>query len=207
MSENSIPPLISKYERERANDTYLKSRGRCVNCGGIRPAEPGRVKCFECLEKDRIRHMETRHAETLDEREKRLAGLHKCYMSRVETRKANGLCTRCGRKLPYSTYFTCPECRLKNRKQKEKYKPEDSLPRSMWIEFGKCYLCGNAPLKTGMKICAKCHESILNQRKKPTEKQLKSWAEFRERGRKAEELHYRRSKWEKQQESAKKLTT
>lgn len=201
------PPPINRSQRQKANHAYLKSRGRCVYCGGVRPAEPGRVKCFECLEKDRIRHNEKRYVETADEREKRLAGLRKCYVSRVETRKANGLCTRCGRKLPYSTYLTCPECRLKNRKQKEKYKTEDSLPRSMWIEFGKCHLCGNTPLKDGMKICAKCHESILNQRKNPTEKQLKAWEEFRERGRKAEELHYWRNKWEKQQGSVKKPIT
>ena len=76
---------------------YRISRGLCPACGVDKPEE-GHAYCARCREINRRRMMAQR-----------------------ETRKAEGLCTVCGRKLPNgSEYVACRDCRAKCRESQKK---------------------------------------------------------------------------------------
>lgn len=78
----------AQYMRERRAE--FRARGGCSVCG--RPAQPGRTLCKACA-------------------------IHEAKRSamRIAKRKADGLCTKCGKRPPEAGVKTCAECRERNK--------------------------------------------------------------------------------------------
>ena len=97
---------------------YRKMRGICVACGE-KPAEPGRVRCAECLAKEaeyvvlrRAEHPEIMKRSDIENAKKR--------ETRAE-RARQGLCTECGRKAWNGTKL-CMDCCLKARERAKRWR-------------------------------------------------------------------------------------
>ena len=79
-------------------------------------------------------------------------------------RKAQGMCTRCGKREAETGYSTCSICRIKSTTYKRnKYgHPNRSEER---LELGICYFCDN-PVKPGLKVCEYHHNQNIEASKK-----------------------------------------
>ena len=137
---------MTKYQEIKQ---FNQETGICINCFH-EMAEPGKLKCFECAEKDRLRVEKNRDRK----RE------HETYKQRYESRKSQGLCTACGKKLAEHG-LKCNKCYIKARKRKIK----PGITRSERPAYGFCYTCGNLKLKD-KKVCAECYQTRLDSIKK-----------------------------------------
>lgn len=148
---------MDSNEQQRANYRYYLSIGKCPHCGGRNPVEPGHNRCRECG----LRYSEQMH-------------------NRREFRRANGLCTRCGRPLPEGhQYVQCDECRTYVQSfykfNKARYESRK--------EQGLCVKCG-AFAEPGKTMCKKCldqwHESENREMYREQKRQKRK--ECREKG-------------------------
>lgn len=128
-----------------ASGTYQnrKASGICIRCGK-RTAEPGRVRCAECAEKNRIYEKEIR-----------------------AWRLSKGYCPRCGKERLWGDEKSCPECAAKTYSQKlewrqrlgdearRKEKQSTLKHRKKMKELGLCIVCGK-PAAPGRSRCKKC---------------------------------------------------
>jgi hypothetical protein len=145
-----------------ANKQYLKERREmlirnhfCVDCK-TQDARTlmGRARCYECLEKARIRRSGIKY-------------------TRAE-RKELGLCSICGKKVKVG-FAVCDECYKRIKKasvashvnhtprppiDRESNPP---LPRSEWVENGFCRTCGDKALD-GYKVCESCRQHLIDIR-------------------------------------------
>lgn len=128
----------------------LKDLGLC-RCGHA--VAIGFNQCPRCIERDRQRQSQKREVN----REAYNAYMREYHKKQREERKANGLCTRCGKPVPHGSPFQeCIECRNRRLKQKRK-KKVGKIPRAEWTAYGLCYHCGK-PAMDGKKVCEKCYE-------------------------------------------------
>lgn len=81
---------VTPTEYMRGRRKQFKEAGLCAYCG--RPAQPGRTLCQACAIYEAKRS-------TL----------------RIAKRKADGLCTKCGKRPPEAGVKTCAECRERNK--------------------------------------------------------------------------------------------
>lgn len=101
------PPLqvLTAEQKSRINkrhrDVYLqrKEQGLCAYCGK-RPALPNRVRCNDCLQKNRD-------------------GARKSWQSRYDTMSRDmmgylGICMTCGKRPQKAGYKLCAECHAKS---------------------------------------------------------------------------------------------
>lgn len=94
---------------------FFKRIGICVVCKK-RKAAPGRVSCFDCLERDRARKAEMRKSWSLEERDYKNAERRKYEQNLREKRKADGICVRCGKREQYNGTLMCIDCYLKAKR-------------------------------------------------------------------------------------------
>ena len=137
---------MTRYEEIKE---FNRKTGICITCGH-EMAEPCKLKCFECAEKDRLRTEKNRNKQ----RE------HDTYRIRYETRKAEGLCTSFG-KYPAEHGLKCNRCYVKARSRNA---TKDIL-RSERPLYGLCYFCGKPKLED-KKVCAECYSKRLESIKK-----------------------------------------
>ena len=85
-----MPKGMTSAQYMRARRAEFRARGGCIECG--RPAQPGRILCKACA-------------------------IYKSKRSamRIAQRKADGLCTKCGKRPPEAGVNTCAECRERNK--------------------------------------------------------------------------------------------
>ena len=105
---------------------FYKSRGFCVDCRHEK-AEPGYVRCLDCLEKRRhyVRKKPIVRTEQWKEkwREKQLFYCRKSHQRLYNERRAKGLCYVCGGERLNKQFALCEKCREKCRnKAREKAK-------------------------------------------------------------------------------------
>jgi hypothetical protein len=155
------------YKTNKRNKDYYKSKGICINCCKEQ-AEPNRVLCWECAEKDRNR------LRTYDK--KRKAQYKK---RKTELCDAFGICTTCHKREKYKGK-QCIDCYLKRvRKYKEKQVSNEKLPKSMWGEYERCMICGEERTKDS-KLCEK-HLEIARKNaenaRKHTNNKVHIWRE------------------------------
>ena len=128
-----------KYEREKWHEkaTARRAKGLCANCGK-QPARPERSECTECAARSAARYDRKKGRERVSKRywSRVAAGLcakcgkmdplpgrrncapcreHERNRDRAnrQRRRAQGLCTTCGR--PSPVFLTCDICRERNR--------------------------------------------------------------------------------------------
>ena len=148
-------------------------------------AEPNRVMCKKCLEKERKRVAENREALRLmricprcgsnklwgdekmciDCREK-MYEYNKLHRSRRnknynDLRKKNGLCIKCGKRPPVQGKAKCSMCAAKERIRSREYRMRKGIDvdRSERSRYGRCYFCG-VKIDSG-EICDYCRERIM----------------------------------------------
>lgn len=137
------------YETNKRSKDYYKSRGICINCRKEQ-AEPNRVLCWECAEKDRNR------TRTYDKERKA-----KYNKRKKELCDAFGVCTTCMKADKYKGK-QCISCYLKRkRKYKDRIIEQDKLPRELWDEFDRCMICGGERAE-GSKLC-KTHLEVARR--------------------------------------------
>ena len=159
--------------------------GMCPRCGE-RPPAPERSQCEPCLEKDaaagRAKDARLRAAglpRRDPAREREYAREH--TRRQTEARKAEGLCTACGKAPAAPGRVSCEPCLEKRRaSDRAKYaaakaagKPyggsdpeakrraaraRGKRRREAWREAGLCHRCGNPPAVEGGTICSPCQD-------------------------------------------------
>ena len=85
-----MPKGMTSAQYMRARRAEFRARGGCSQCG--RPAQPGRALCKACAIYEAKRSA-----------------------MRIAKRKADGLCTKCGKRPPEAGVKTCAECRERNK--------------------------------------------------------------------------------------------
>lgn len=164
---------------------YCKENGICVRCRKEK-AEPNRVMCKKCAEKERKRVAENREALRLmkicprcgsnklfgDEKmciecrekmyEYNLSHRGSSNKNYNKIRKENGLCIKCGKRPPVQGKTKCSMCAANERIRSREYRMRKGIDidRSERPSNGKCYFCGSK-IAVG-KICDSCKKKITN---------------------------------------------
>lgn len=137
---------MTRYEEDKR---FNQQTGLCITCGH-QMAEPGKLKCFECAEKDRLRIAKNRNRQRESETSK----------ARYESRKAAGLCVYCGKR-KQEHGLRCNQCYIKSRKYNQ---PKD-IRRSERVAYGLCYICGRSKMED-KKVCEICYQKRLSSIRK-----------------------------------------
>lgn len=129
---------------------FYKSIGICVRCHK-NVAEPNRVMCLECSDKEseRDRAKRSRNLDVVKRRD-----LDKYYRL-----KEQGICTYCKREKSVPGKTKCKKCLAKIRCKSQQNRHD--LDRSEWVSHGICYTCGRNPTLPGRGVCAGCYETRL----------------------------------------------
>ena len=173
--------------RHRRRTAERVALGLCPKCGK-RPPAPERSQCEPCLEKDaaagRARDARLRAAglPRRDPAREREYGRERTRRQ-TEARRAEGLCTACGKTQAVPGRASCEPCLEKRRAwDRAKYAagkaagklyggadPESrrraARARSKrrmkaWREAGLCHRCGEPPAVEGGAICTPCREKL-----------------------------------------------
>lgn len=139
-------------DKER-REWYL-SHGICPHCGR-NDLQKGYKRCLQCRMKDNEAH-----------RNKPISEERKAYQREYnkklrKKRKASGICTRCGKRKTDGEHAHCAVCRaIKRSEQREYNRKQGMMPIELRGE-GYCTRCYN-PIENG-KLCAECHEYLVQQ--------------------------------------------
>lgn len=113
-------------EYKRASTEFFRAHGICTTCGKNRAA-PGRAMCLDCLQKSREYHYRKLAEETPEQREHRLATARAYHRRTRAERRAQGLCTECGRPTAQGTIL-CLEHLLRRRRQERERRQKEHDP-------------------------------------------------------------------------------
>lgn len=152
------------YHRE--SYAWYKARGICTDCGK-QYSEPNRVKCADCLEKDRLRSKRRYKNQQYADHSKELA------KARYQRLREAGICYTCGKKPVYREYSRCYECYIKNllgqRRRRE-------ASKKYYKEQGLCLRCGGRRAE-GFMFCetclTRCRQSLESGRQTQFEEKRK----------------------------------
>lgn len=113
-----------------------------------------RTYCFECREKKIIRSR--KYTETHKEQKKE-------YEKRFKAEKIKqGLCIKCGKRKTINGKKWCETCLAKQKQIMADKRAKTTIPRSMVVSLGYCYICYK-PLDREGKLCKKCAEMKTSQ--------------------------------------------
>lgn len=173
-NENDTPEFATcsicrekNREWEKQNRVWYSEHGICVRCHKEN-ASPGKKMCLECCA----------YFANKNENKTYNHELHsKTDKKRYEYRKANGLCTKCGKpRGRCKSTVMCNECYQKHRRNKSKsYWSKVEIPRKKRPEYGLCFICGEPYEPNGFKVCDKCREI---QRQAALEEDKTKWLEW-----------------------------
>ena len=130
-----------------------KEQGICLRCGKEDAyTMNGRSYCFDCCEKDHIRH-----SKRSEETKKQYNQYHKDLYN---YRKENHLCPHCGKELPDGyTKINCEMCLSKARRKSEISRRERGIiSHDSALYCGVCVQCHKEPMYEGFKLCKKCYD-------------------------------------------------
>ena len=141
---------MSTYKQAKERRKWLLSHGICTECGH-EDVEPGKTKCWECLEKHRLGNKRRRQ-----DPEYRKIEIAK-QTEKYNQLKAEGICPYCRKRPAKKDRVYCEYCapKVNTRKHGAGY-----IPRSERPGFGMCYYCGE-PVLEGKKICEKHYKQII----------------------------------------------
>lgn len=142
---------------------FYKQNGICVSCGQNNAAK-GRVRCFECLEKNSESSRKRIRAETDDERTLRLQKNKEYKKNLYSDRKSNGLCVFCGKTVCKKSNVYCIDHYIKN--QRKNNKRNEKTSRQLRVSMGLCISCGKDSAIDGKKLCKQCYDTRLSNLEK-----------------------------------------
>lgn len=134
---------------------FYKGLGICVRCHKEQ-AEPNKVMCWECNEKDLENYRRKREQNRTEQNKKDLA--------RYEILKQNGICTYCKHEKAMPGKYKCKKCLAKLKRRRDANRKD--LTRSERPDYGFCYICGKNKLKEGFRVCADCYDTRMESIKK-----------------------------------------
>lgn len=132
---------------------WYKSKGYCVECHHQKAA-PGKVCCFDCLEKMNERAINRYHNLSEEQRKEECRKASERNKLRKQKRREQGLCVRCGKKPQWNGLQTCYECTIKRRRERKRHNEKEQAKK-----FGKCKYCDNEPLP-GKNYCETCYDRM-----------------------------------------------
>ncbi len=142
---------------KRDNYAWMKKHHYCYRCKKVDAYTlAGHAYCADCSTGREKKDQERRRANAKRRRERR---------------KAEGVCSICGRPLPGTAYpyLTCERCRGKDRERRRRKREADgAVSRAMYKELGLCVNCGRPRIKgrTGydgkeIMLCERCYANAL----------------------------------------------
>jgi hypothetical protein len=118
----------------KANAAYFLGRGRCPQCSGARPVLPGKKRCAECTERNRVYNL-----------------------NRTRAFRSAGKCVACGAGLEKGWHKRlCPTCNANANTYVKKYRGKKRDERHERMRFGVCVDCGEREPVPGRRRCAEC---------------------------------------------------
>ena len=116
------------------------------------------MNCFHCIYVDCIND-----SISDVERHKRYAETHKQELKQYKqklyySRKANGICTRCGKRpIAKGSTTRCVDCLIEGRRKISEKRRERGIPARVTFDgITFCTLCGKNPPVKGYKMCECC---------------------------------------------------
>ena len=114
----------------------------------------GKARCFECYEKDRLRHSGL----TISRKDRSELGL--CSMCMKPTKDGFKVCEEC-----YERVLKASDAYRNKHTPRPKvdYSTNPKLPRSEWVKNGFCRTCGDKAMD-GYKVCESCRQHLIDIR-------------------------------------------
>lgn len=141
---------------ERAEEYHFyKDLKICVRCRK-NSAEPNKVLCLECSDKDNEQCRRSRERNIEKEKQR---DLEKYYRL-----KEQGICTYCKREKAITGKTKCAKCLAKIRNKRRQNKAD--INRSERVAYGICYICGKADVMDGKGVCEKCYKTRMESMQK-----------------------------------------
>ena len=106
--------LAIRNEKQKMDIKILKELKICIVCR-TKYAEPFKTMCYECGLKDREQHKKWLAQQDKEELNRRRRIRSK---EQYEYRKANGICTRCGKHKAMINHAMCERCNKKHNEYK-----------------------------------------------------------------------------------------
>ena len=98
----------------------MKTEKLCARCKML-PAAKGKTKCLNCLDYEAAAQMKYFYNLPDEERQRQIQNrANRTKRIRAE-RKANGICTKCGKRKPTGGFFTCEICRARDKQRRLSY--------------------------------------------------------------------------------------
>ena len=141
--------------RSKADYDFYKSIGICVRCHK-NSAEPNKVMCFECADKERENNR--------NKRERNIESFKKRDSDQYYRLKEQGICTCCKHEKAVPRKTKCAKCLAKIRTKRQSKR--NDIDRSERCSYGICYICGKNPILPGKGVCAECYKLRLSAIKK-----------------------------------------
>ena len=133
--------MTERYEEYH----FYKGLKICVRCHK-EVAEPNKVMCYECLEKENQYMREKRKSKEAREKD----------LSKYYELKERGICTYCKKAKAIEGRTKCKKCLDKIRNKRNSKKCD--IDRSERVSYGLCYICGNDGLYQDTHVCEKCYK-------------------------------------------------
>lgn len=134
----------------KADYDFYKSIGICVRCHK-RTAEPHKIMCLECSDKEKIHDKSKRH--------RNISYIKKKDLDKYYLLKQQGICTYCKHEKAVPGTTKCAKCLAKIRTKRQAKRCE--IARSERRSYGICYICGKNPVLPRKGACAECYEVRL----------------------------------------------
>ena len=134
---------------------FYKSIGICVRCHK-NAAEPNKVMCIECADKER--DIDKR------KREKNITQSRSRDREKYYNLKARGICVYCKKRPAIPGKTKCSKCIAKIRSRKNANKSD--IPRSERVSYGICYICGKNRVIKDHGVCENCYKIRLQAMEK-----------------------------------------
>lgn len=130
---------------------FYKSHGICVICGQ-EYAEPNRVRCIDCLLKQKKKPTEQAYKHT------------QWLKRRRDLLYAFGVCVQCGKRNAVKGRTSCNVCLAKSKQRSKNKRLENGvIPREIYWDGAHCAICGlKLKSDTQHKICEKCYPKYKN---------------------------------------------
>ena len=143
--------MADRYEEYH----FYKGLGICVRCHKNK-AEPNKVMCLECADKDSEYYKNARHR-NIEEK-------HKRDSDKYYALKEEGICTYCKREKAAAGKTKCTRCLAKIRNKRNAKKSD--IDRSERVSYGICYICGKEKVIQGKGVCRKCYKTRMESIRK-----------------------------------------
>lgn len=131
----------------KAEYDFYKSIGICVRCHK-RAAEPNKVMCLECADKERMNDKK--------KRERNIDSEKKSDLDKYYWLKEQGICTYCKHEKAVPGKTKCKKCLAKIRTKRQAKRCD--IDRSERRSCGICYICGKNHVLPGKGVCEECYK-------------------------------------------------